>query len=203
MKLCILATITLPASALAACADARTIPGDQETVAASAQAGERATTVDVPTRRPDVVYVPTPEPVVDAMLKLARVQQGDVLYDLGSGDGRIPVTAARDYGVRAVGIDIDPQRIAEAQANVRQAGVEDLVTITQGDLFELDISEASVVTLYLLDSLNQKLRPKLLRELEPGTRIVSHAFAMGDWKPEAEQRIDGSMIYLWTVPPRQ
>ncbi|MGI8705501.1 MAG: SAM-dependent methyltransferase [Sphingomicrobium sp.] len=154
-------------------------------------------------KTPDVVYVPTPQPVVDAMLKLAKVQKGDVLYDLGSGDGRIPVTAAREYGVRAVGIDIDPDRVAEAKANVEKAGVGELVTIREGDLFEADFSDASVVTLYLLDRLNEKLRPKLLAELKPGSRIVSHAFRMGDWEPEAEQNIDGSMIYLWTVPERK
>lgn len=203
MKLFNLAAMALPFWALAGCADAQTVPEDPEQAAVAGQAQDRAETDEIPTRRPDVVYVPTPEPVVDAMLELARVQDGDVLYDLGSGDGRIPVTAAREYGVRAVGIDIDPTRTAEARTNVRNAGVEDLVTIRQGDLFEADISEANVVTLYLLDSLNQKLRPKLLRELEPGTRIVSHAFTMGDWEPEAEQRVDGTMIYLWTVPPRQ
>lgn len=152
--------------------------------------------------RRDVVYVPTPQPVVDAMLEMANVKKGDVLYDLGSGDGRIPVTAARRFGVRGVGIDIDPERIAEANANARKAGVSGLVTFRQADLFTSDFSEASVVTLYLLESLNQRLRPKLLAELKPGTRIVSHAFSMGDWKPEATRVVDGSTIYLWTVPKR-
>ena len=153
-------------------------------------------------REPDVIYVPTPQPVVDAMLKLAEVRKGDILYDLGSGDGRIPITAAKTYGVRAVGIDIDPERIAEARANAQQAGVTDRVTFKQADLFESDFSEASVVTLYLLESLNEKLRPKLLAELKPGTRVVSHAFRMGDWKPEVTQTVDGSTIYFWKVPPR-
>lgn len=152
---------------------------------------------------PDVHYVPTPQPVVEAMLKMAEVKKGDVLYDLGSGDGRIPVTAASRHGVRAVGIDIDPQRIAEANANARKAGVADLVTFRNEDLFKADIGEATVVTLYLLDSLNEKLRPKLLSELKPGTRIVSHAFRMGDWEPEEQQNVDGSMIYAWTVPARK
>jgi cyclopropane fatty-acyl-phospholipid synthase-like methyltransferase len=151
-------------------------------------------------RDPDVVYVPTPQPVVDAMLAMAGVKKGDVLYDLGSGDGRIPITAARQYRIRAVGIDIDPERIAEANANARKAGVTDLVTFRNEDLFTADFSKATVVTLYLLDSLNNKLRPKLLAELRPGTRIVSHAFTMGDWKPEREQNVDGKMIYMWTVP---
>lgn len=155
-----------------------------------------------PTREPDVIYVPTPPAVVDAMLKMAKVGKGDVLYDLGSGDGRIPIAAARQYGVRATGIDIDPARIKEANANAKAAGMTRLVTFRQADLFESNFSEASVVTLYLLDSLNEKLRPKLLRELKPGTRIVSHTFRMGDWEPEREAEIDGRMIYMWTIPPR-
>jgi predicted RNA methylase len=156
-----------------------------------------------PTKEPDVIYVPTPQPVVDAMLKLAKVRKGDILYDLGSGDGRIPITAARTYGIRAVGIDVDPERIAEATANAKEAGVTGRVTFRQADLFQSDISEASVVTLYLLQSLNEKLRPKLLAELKPGTRIVSHAFSMGEWEPEVTQQVDGSTIYLWTVPERK
>ncbi|MGO3127837.1 MAG: SAM-dependent methyltransferase [Luteimonas sp.] len=156
-----------------------------------------------PAREPDVIYVPTPEPVVDAMLNLAGVKEGDVLYDLGSGDGRIPIAAAQRFGVRGVGIDINPVRVREANANAETAGVTNLVTFKEADLFEEDISEASVVTLYLLQSLNVKLRPKLLAELKPGTRIVSHAFDMADqWKPEQTQEVDGTRIYLWTVPER-
>ncbi|MCD9005116.1 class I SAM-dependent methyltransferase [Luteimonas sp. XNQY3] len=156
-----------------------------------------------PSREPDVIYVPTPEPVVDAMLNLAGVKEGDVLYDLGSGDGRIPIAAAQRFGVRAVGIDINPVRVREANANAETAGVTNLVTFKEADLFEEDISEASVVTLYLLQSLNVKLRPKLLAELKPGTRIVSHAFDMADqWTPEQTQEVDGTRIYLWTVPER-
>ena len=154
-----------------------------------------------PSREPDVIYVPTPERVVDAMLNLARVKEGDVLYDLGSGDGRIPIAAAQRFGVRGVGVDINPVRVREANANAEAAGVTGLVTFKEADLFEEDISEASVVTLYLLQSLNVKLRPKLLAELRPGTRIVSHAFDMADqWEPEQTQEIDGTRIYLWTVP---
>jgi len=153
-------------------------------------------------RDPDVIYVPTPPAVVDAMLAMANVRDGDVLYDLGSGDGRIPIAAAKKFKVRAVGIDIDPQRIKEARENAQEAGVTDEVTFRQEDLFQTDISQASVVTLYLLDRLNEKLRPRLLAELKPGTRIVSHAFRMGDWEPEKSQEIDGSMIYFWTVPER-
>lgn len=153
-------------------------------------------------REPDVVYVPTPEPVVQAMLAMAGVKKGDVLYDLGSGDGRIPITAAKMHGVRGVGIDINPQRIAEANANAKSAGVTNLVAFRNEDLFQADFREATVVTLYLLPSLNEKLRPKLLRDLRPGTRIVSHAFRMGDWQPEQERVVDGSTIYRWTVPAR-
>ncbi len=156
-----------------------------------------------PAREPDVIYVPTPEPVVDAMLNLAGVKAGDVLYDLGSGDGRIPIAAAQRFGVRGVGIDINPVRVREANANAEAAGVTDLVTFKEADLFEEDIGEATVVTLYLLQSLNVKLRPKLLAELAPGTRIVSHAFDMADeWEPEQTQEVGGSRIYLWTVPER-
>jgi SAM-dependent methyltransferase len=152
-------------------------------------------------REPDVIYVPTPPPVVQAMLRLGGVKKGDLLYDLGSGDGRIPIAAAKVYGVRGVGIDIDPKRIAEA--NAKAAGVSHLVSFRQADLFETDFREASVVTLYLLPSLNEKLRPRLLAQLKPGTRIVSHAFDMGEWKPEVTQQVEGSTIYLWTVPPRR
>lgn len=156
-----------------------------------------------PSREPDVIYVPTPEPVVDAMLNLAGVKAGDVLYDLGSGDGRIPIAAAKRFGVRGVGIDINPVRVREANANAQEAGVTDLVTFKEADLFQEDISDASVVTLYLLQSLNVKLRPKLLAELKPGTRIVSHAFDMADqWEPEKTQEVDGTRIYMWTVPER-
>jgi precorrin-6B methylase 2 len=151
-------------------------------------------------REPDVIYVPTPPEVVAEMLRIAKVKTGDVLYDLGSGDGRIPIMAARKYGIRAVGIDIDPKRITEANENAQIADVTDKVHFIQGDLFQADISEATVVTLYLLESLNEKLRPKLLRELQPGTRIVSHAFRMGDWQPEQAKEVNGHMIYFWTVP---
>lgn len=155
-----------------------------------------------PARTPDVIYVPTPQPVVDAMLELAGVGRDDVLYDLGSGDGRIPVTAARRFGTRGVGIDIEPVRVREANANARAAGVTDLVSFRREDLFQADFSEATVVTLYLLPELNLRLRPILLEQLEPGTRIVSHAFDMGDWGPEHVVRVDSSVIYMWTVPER-
>lgn len=149
---------------------------------------------------PDVQFVPSPESVVEAMLKLARVTAADVVYDLGSGDGRIPITAAREYGARGVGIEIDSIRIREANDNLKKAGVGDRVRFVQQDLFEADIREATVVTLFLLTRLNQQLMPKLKRELRPGTRIVSHQFRMDDtWPPEESQDVHGSMIYLWTI----
>ena len=169
-------------------------------LAAPAVASAQATATQTPTRRPDVIYVPTPEEVVDAMLQVAKVTKNDIVYDLGTGDGRIPVMAAKKYGARGVGIDIDPQRIKEANENVTKNGVGDRVRIIQGDLFETNISEATVVTLYLLPSLNQKLIPKLTKELKPGTRIVSHAFDMGDWKPEQELDVNGRKVYFWTLP---
>ena len=150
----------------------------------------------------DVHYVPTRQAVVDAMLEIAKVNKNDVVYDLGCGDGRIVVTAAKNFGATGVGIDIDPQRIKEANANAEKNGVTDKVTFKQANLFESDVSEASVVTLYLLNSLNMKLRPILLEQLKPGTRIVSHAFNMGDWEPDQTIQVDGSTIHLWTVPEK-
>jgi SAM-dependent methyltransferase len=152
-------------------------------------------------RRPDVIYVPTPQNVVDAMLGMAKVTKNDVVYDLGCGDGRIVITAAK-LGARGVGIDIDPQRIKEARENAKTAGVEDRVQFLETDLFTADISKATVVTLYLLPSLNLKLQPKLFQELRPGTRIVSHSFDMGDWEPEQTKEIEYRTIYFWTIPPR-
>ncbi|GAA4424373.1 hypothetical protein GCM10023188_04130 [Pontibacter saemangeumensis] len=150
----------------------------------------------------DVPYVPTNQEVVDAMLELGNVTEDDVLYDLGCGDGRIVVTAAKKYGTKGTGVDIDPERIAEANANARKFNVTDKVRFVEGNLFDVDLSEATVVTLYLLPSVNLKLRPKLL-QLKPGTRIVSHAFDMDDWKPEQTVQVGGSTIYLWTVPQRK
>ncbi len=154
-------------------------------------------------RGPDVVFVPTPEKVVDAMLNVAKVGKGDVLYDLGSGDGRIPIAAAQKYGVaRATGIDIDPQRIKEANANLTKAGVGKRVKFVNADLFETNLSDATVITLYLLPALNLKLLPKLLKETKPGTRIVSHAFNMGSWKPEQALKVDTYDVYFWTIPAK-
>lgn len=148
---------------------------------------------------PDVPYVPTPQPVVDAMLSLAKVTSSDVVYDLGCGDGRIPITAALKYGARGVGIDIDPKRIADATENAKAAGVTDKVTFLTRDLFATDFSDATVVTLYLLPSINEKLMP-MLKALRPGTRIVSHAFDMGAaWPPDDRREVEGKTIYFWTV----
>lgn len=148
----------------------------------------------------DVPYVPTPQPVVDGMLKLAKVAAGDVVYDLGCGDGRIVITAAKEHGATGVGVDIDPQRIKEANANAKTAGVTDKVKFVKGDIFKTDFSNATVVTLYLLPEINLRLRPELLKQLKPGTRIVSHVFSMGDWKPEQTIYVNGSSIHIWTVP---
>ncbi len=167
------------------------------TVATAQTAAPAAPTAEP--RRPDVIYVPTPEDVVDEMLKVANVSGKDVLYDLGSGDGRIPITAAKRFGTRGLGIDIDPDRIKEANENLKKSGVGDKVKFVQGDLFELDLSQATVITLYLLPALNLKLRPKLLK-LKPGTRIVSHDFDMGDWKPEKTVKVGTRSVYFWTVP---
>ena len=152
----------------------------------------------------DVPYVPTPQQVVDRMLALARVGKNDVLYDLGCGDGRIVVTAAKQYGARCTGIDLDPTRIAEARANARKAGVEKQVDFKVGDLFEADLSSASVVTLYLLPSINTKLRPRLWQQLKVGSRVVSHAFDMGaEWPAEKTETVDGRTIYYWTITEAQ
>ena len=151
-------------------------------------------------RQPDVRFVATPQSVVEQMLELANVKPGDVVYDLGCGDGRVVIAAAKQDGVRAVGIDIDPERIKQSMENARKAGVEDRVSFRNEDLFEADIGEATVVTLYLLHSLNLKLRPKLWEELKPGTRIVSHNFGMGDWPSEKEIAVLSGTIYLWTIP---
>jgi SAM-dependent methyltransferase len=163
-----------------------------------------------PRRSPDVPFVPTTEAAVDAMLKLAEVKKSDVVYDLGCGDGRIVIAAAKNMGARGVGIDINPVRIAEAKENARKAGMEKLVRFEENDLFEADIHEASVVTLFLLPQVNLKLRPKLLQDLKPGTRIVSNTFDMGDWKAAKEITVPESneddylshRLFLWIVPER-
>jgi hypothetical protein len=155
-------------------------------------------------RKPDVIYYPTPPETVAEMLRMAKVKKGDVLYDLGSGDGRIPIAAATQYGIHAVGIEIDPKLVTEAEENARRANVSQLVRFRNEDMFRVNYSEATVVTLYLSEKLNVLLRPKLLAELRPGSRILSHDFRMGDWKPEQTVRVPwGKLyrtVYLWTVP---
>jgi len=169
------------------------------TLAASAVAcGQPA-----PLRTPDAPFVPTKQEVVEEMLRVAGVKPGDVVYDLGCGDGRIVITAAQKFGARGVGMDIDPERISDANWYAKRAGVESQVTFKLGDLFEAEVSEATVVTLYLLPEMNVRLKPKLLRDLKPGARIVSHDFDLGpDWKPERTLRLGNDWIYLWTVPAK-
>jgi ubiquinone/menaquinone biosynthesis C-methylase UbiE len=154
-----------------------------------------------PLRSPDVIYVPTPPEVVQAMLKLANVGPNDVVYDLGSGDGRIPIAAVQTFKAKsAVGIDIDPQRIKEANENLTKAGVGDRVRFLNQDLFTTPIGEATVVTLYLLPSLNEKLMPKLQKELKPGSRVVSQSFNMpASWPPDQTIQVEGRSVYLWTI----
>jgi precorrin-6B methylase 2 len=151
-----------------------------------------------------VPYVPTPQEVVERMLELAQVKKGDVVYDLGSGDGRIVVTAAKKYGVRAIGFEIDPERIKESAENIKKAGVGHLVEIRQQDIRTVDLSPASVLTMYLLPEVNLMIRPNIWKQMKPGSRVVSHDFDMGDWKPLKTENIkDGSSwdhtLYLWHV----
>ena len=151
-------------------------------------------------REPDVIYEPSPQNVVEGMLKLANVQKDDVVYDLGCGDGRIAITAVKQFGATGVGIDIDPVRIEESLKNARKAGVVERLTFRNEDLFAADIKEATVVTLFLSQSVNLRLRPKLLRELKPGTRVVSYYWDMDDWKPTKRVEFDGRPIFIWIVP---
>jgi SAM-dependent methyltransferase len=156
-----------------------------------------------PVREPDVIFIASSDAVVDAMLSIAAVTRSDTVYDLGCGDGKILITAAKKLGARGVGIDIDPDRIREAKAAAAAAGVSDRVTFLQGDIFSDDvkIGDATVVMLYLLPSLNERLRPRLWRDLKPGTRVVSNSFAMGEaWPAEKTQQIDDRWIYFWTIP---
>ncbi len=154
--------------------------------------------------KPDIGYLPTPQEAVEVMLSLAEVCEADILYDLGSGDGRVLITAAQKFGTRGVGIDIDPQRISQAIANANQAGVDDRVTFLQQNLFESDFYEATIVVLYLLPHLNLRLRPRLLQQLKPRTRILSHDFDMGDWQPHQVKTVqtpeETATIYQWIVP---
>lgn len=151
----------------------------------------------------DVHYVPTPHEVVQRMLEMVEVQPDDYVVDLGSGDGRIVIAAVRDWNVRrALGIDLDPERVAEARENAREAGVADRAVFEEGNIFEKDFSDATVLTMYLLGSLNRRLKPIILERMAPGTRIVSHAFDMGDWEADEHDSLDGRLVYMWIVPAR-
>ncbi len=214
MTKAVLSKIVLPAcllfgGVLPVCAATRHGAASAESLgAASAQTRRRAAAQrrkrQGRLRRPDVIFVPTPPETVDEMLRQAKLKKGDVLYDLGSGDGRIPLAAAKQYGVRAVGIDIDAKLVEVANESARREGLDGLVSFRHADMFAADISEATVVMLYLSDTLNVMLRPKLLRELRPGSRIVSHDFRMGDWTPEKTIRVPWKnlyrTVYVWTVP---
>lgn len=149
-----------------------------------------------------VPFVPSPQIVVDKMIDLAGVKKGDVVYDLGSGDGRIVIAAAKN-GARAVGFEIDPELVGESRANIKKAGVQDAAEIRNQDILTVDLSPASVVTMYLLPDVNLKLKPRLLSQLKPGSRVVSHSFDMGDWKPDKTERVEGRTIYLWIIPNRR
>jgi SAM-dependent methyltransferase len=154
-------------------------------------------------RTPDVPFVPTSHALVLEMLKLANVTKADTVYDLGCGDGRIVIAAAKEFGAHGVGVDINPERIQEANQNARRAGVADKVKFIEGDLFTADIRPATVVTLYLLPSVNSKLRPRLLSDLKPGTRVVSHSFDMDDWKPDKAVVVEGAQLYLWVIAEKK
>ncbi len=195
--------ILLLASQLTAGVQANLLSGS----ARSAETSQRPARKKKQLRKPDVIYYPTPPETVAEMLRMAKIKKGDVLYDLGSGDGRIPIAAAKEFGIRAVGIEIDPKLITEAREKARAEGVSELVEFRNEDMFRIDVSEATVVTLYLSEKLNVLLRPMLLSQLRPGSRILSHDFRMGDWKPEQTVRVPwGKLyrtIYLWTVPHRR
>jgi len=155
-----------------------------------------------------VPYVPTPQDVVDRMLEMAQVKKGDVVYDLGSGDGRIVVTAAKKYGVKAIGYEIDPERIRESHENIKKAGVEKLVEIKQQDIRTVDLSGASVLTMYLLPEVNMMLRPNIWNQMKPGSRVVSHDFDMGDWKPVKTEHVKDASgwdhtLYLWRLEAKK
>jgi len=168
-------------------------------LAASAMAAARGSS-QAPARMPDIYFTPTDQPVADAMLTLAQVTSDDIVYDLGSGDGRIPILAAQKYGAHGVGIELDPRLVALSRQVAEEGEVSDRVTFIEGDLFTADISRATVVTLYLSSSVNRRLEPKLKRELRPGARIVSHQFPIGNWSPDRTMRVSNEDLFLWTIP---
>lgn len=181
-----LLALLIPVSLVAGC------ESDEEVQARIKRAVEKG--------EPDVPFVESPQPVVNKMLELGQVTDRDTLYDLGSGDGRIPITAAIDYGAYGVGVEIEPELVEQARAHAEEAGVASRVEFQQGDLFDADLSDATVVTIYLLPEINMKLRPKLFRELEPGTRVVSHDFDMGHWRPDTTWISGDHTVYRWTIP---
>ncbi|WP_205689436.1 SAM-dependent methyltransferase [Aurantiacibacter odishensis] len=148
----------------------------------------------------DIHYIPTPPAVVSEMLRLAEIEKGDVLYDLGSGDGRIPIAAARDYGIRAVGIEIDDGLLERARQNAREAGVEHLVEFRKEDLFATDLTDVDVLAIYLGTTQNLRLRARIMDQMEPGSQVVSHAFGMGGWVPDVEKEVENRKVFKWTVP---
>lgn len=204
----LLASVSVVSLGVAGCTQQRNFDTDAQiespTVQSQAQATDSTVQPQEQQRQADVPYVPTPNEVVEQMLQLANVSGDDVLYDLGSGDGRIVITAAQKYGTRGTGIDINPDLVKQSQENAQKAGVADRTTFVQQDLFQTNLSEATVVTLYLLPDINLKLRPKLFQELKPGTRIVSHDFNMGEWQPERVVQVQGPdrqhTLYYWVVP---
>ena len=193
-----IALLSLPGCAQEEGSTTSTDTTDTATVDLSAPSPITGGTTD--TIDSDVPFVESPQSVVNKMLEVANVTENDVVYDLGSGDGRIPITAARTYGARGVGIEIKPHLVKKARENAKENGVSDLVEFRQGDLFKADLSEATVVTIYLLPTVNMKLRPKLFRELEPGTRVVSHDFDMNEWEPDTTWESGGETIFRWTIP---
>ncbi|MFB2880003.1 methyltransferase domain-containing protein [Floridanema aerugineum] len=201
IKLLLIAGVSISSLLFAGCN--QTVPKNDQ---AKAQVAQQTPDINAQLSdvEKDVPFVPTPEVVVAEMLKQAKVTKQDVLYDLGSGDGRIVITAAQKFGARGVGIDIDPELVKKSQQNAQKAGVANRVKFLQQDLFKTDLSEATVVTLYLLPDINLKLRPKLLSELKPGTRVVSHNYDMGEWKPETVVKVKGPVyehtVYSWVVP---
>lgn len=178
---------------------APTTPADTSLVTLSAPNADGGL-LDTTSKGGDVPFVESPQAVVSKMLELADVTEDDVVYDLGSGDGRIVIKAAKEYGARGVGIEIKPHLVEKARQNATEAGVADRVAFRRGDLFKADISEATVVTLYLLPSVNTELRPKLFRELTPGTRVVSHDFDMDEWEPDTTWDSAGETVHRWTIP---
>ena len=169
-------------------------------LAAVLLAGSLVLSQQAPKRELDVWWEPSSDEVVTAMLKMAKVTENDIVYDLGCGDGRIVIAAAKEFGARGVGVDLDPKRIQESNENAKKAGVTDRVKFIEGDLYEADIRQATVVTLFLWPSINLKLRPRLLKELKPGTRVVSHSHDMGEWTPDARTEVNGARLHLWIIP---